>query len=77
MPPTRILLIRHGATPTTGKVLPGRAPGLHLSDRGRDQADRVAERLDGIPLSALYASPLERAQETASPTAARTGLAVR
>jgi hypothetical protein len=31
---TLVLLIRHGETPTTGKVLPGHAPGLHLSERG-------------------------------------------
>ena len=58
-------------------VLPGRAPGLHLSDRGRDQAERVSERLSGLPVDALYSSPLERACETAEPTAARTGLAVK
>ena len=37
--PTIVLLVRHGQTPTTGKVLPGRAPGLHLADKGREQAD--------------------------------------
>ena len=46
-PSTLVLLVRHGATPTTGQVLPGRAPGLHLADRGRDQAQSVAERLAG------------------------------
>jgi broad specificity phosphatase PhoE len=44
-PPTLILLVRHGATTTTGKELPGRAPGLHLSDTGREQAERVAGRI--------------------------------
>lgn len=75
-PATLLLLVRHGQTPTTGSVLPGRAPGLHLSDRGREQAERVAERLAGLRVDALYSSPMERAQETAAPTAARTGLAV-
>lgn len=74
---TLLLLVRHGETPTTGMVLPGRAPGLHLSDRGRVQAERVAERLSGLPVDALYSSPLERACETAEPTAARTGLGVK
>ena len=74
---TLLLLVRHGETPTTGTVLPGRAPGLHLSDRGRAQAERVAERLTGLSVSAIYSSPLERARETAEPTAARTGLEVR
>jgi probable phosphomutase (TIGR03848 family) len=73
---TLLLLVRHGATPTTGMVLPGRAPGLRLSARGREQAERVAERLDGLRLDGLYSSPLERACETAAPTAARTGLEV-
>src|SRR6476620_4481859 len=74
---TLLLLVRHGQTPTTGMVLPGRAPGLHLSERGRAQAERVSERLSGLPVDALYSSPLERACETAEPTAARTGLAVK
>ncbi|MDQ0819468.1 putative phosphomutase (TIGR03848 family) [Arthrobacter sp. V4I6] len=68
--------MRHGETPTTGTVLPGRAPGLHLSDRGRAQAERVAERLAGLPVDAIYSSPLERTCETAKPTAACTGLEV-
>jgi probable phosphoglycerate mutase len=73
---TLILLVRHGQTPTTGTVLPGRAPGLHLSERGRAQADAVAERLSGLPVHAIYSSPLERARETAEPSAARAGLTV-
>ena len=35
---TTVLLVRHGATTTTGSILPGRAGGLHLSERGRTQA---------------------------------------
>lgn len=73
---TLLLLVRHGETPTTGQVLPGRAPGLHLSDRGRSQAERVAERLAGLSIDGLYSSPLERTRETAEPTAASTGLTV-
>jgi probable phosphoglycerate mutase len=65
-----VLLVRHGTTPTTGKTLPGRAPGLHLSDAGAAQAEAVAVRLAELPkLDALYSSPLERARETAAPTA--------
>lgn len=71
---TLLLLVRHGQTPTTGTVLPGRAPGLHLSDAGLAQAERVAERLAGLAVDALYTSPLERARETAAPTASRLGL---
>lgn len=44
-PPTLVLFVRHGSTPTTGQVLPGRAPGLHLSEAGVAQAEAVAERI--------------------------------
>jgi probable phosphoglycerate mutase len=66
-----VLLVRHGVTASTGIILPGRAPGLHLSERGVAQAERVAERLVEIPKkpAALYVSPLERTRETAAPIA--------
>ena len=61
-------MVRHGRTPTTGKVLPGRATGLHLADSGKAEADAVAKRIAEIKgVSAIYASPLERARETAAP----------
>jgi probable phosphoglycerate mutase len=147
-PPTLVFFVRHGTTPTTGQVLPGRAPGLHLGDTGRREAEAVAEHLaaltapavtgaeapstngattnggsaaaslgDGatvsaatrtaatraaataplagttaatrangartarrgptpLTIAAVYASPLERAQETAAPIGARLGLPV-
>jgi probable phosphomutase (TIGR03848 family) len=76
---TLILLVRHGATPTTGKILPGRAGGLHLAEKGRAQADVVAGRIAGMekPPTAIYASPLERTRETAAPIASALGLRVR
>jgi probable phosphomutase (TIGR03848 family) len=78
MKPTVVLLVRHATTPTTGVKLPGRAAGLHLSDDGRRQADAAADRLAKLPkLAAVYASPLERARETALPIARARGLAVR
>lgn len=65
-----MLLVRHGQTPTTGKVLPGRAAGLHLAEAGEAQAHRVAERIAELPkIDAIYASPLERARQTAAPIA--------
>jgi probable phosphomutase (TIGR03848 family) len=77
-PATVVLLVRHGQTSTTGHVLPGRAPGLHLSDDGRRQAEAVATRLAGIKdIAAVYASPLERARETAAAVARARHLAVR
>jgi probable phosphomutase (TIGR03848 family) len=76
--PTLVLLVRHGQTATTGRVLPGRAPGLHLSDDGRRQADAAAQRIAKLKrVSAIYASPLERARETALPIARARGLALR
>jgi len=68
---TTILLVRHGTTATTGTVLPGRAPGLHLSEKGVAQATALSERLGDLrhkPV-AIYVSPLERARETAAPLA--------
>ena len=63
-------MVRHGKTPSTGKILPGRAKGLHLSDTGKQEALVVAERLSKIKkVAAIYASPLERARETAAPIA--------
>jgi probable phosphomutase (TIGR03848 family) len=76
-PPTTVLLVRHGTTATTGKVLPGRAGGLHLSDAGRAQAQAVAERIGALKrVDAVHSSPLERARETAAPIAAARGLRV-
>jgi probable phosphomutase (TIGR03848 family) len=76
-PPTLILYVRHGQTATTGKVLPGRAPGLHLADAGRAQAQAVADRIGALKrVDAIYASPLERARETAAPIAAARKLKV-
>ncbi len=75
--PTLVLLVRHGQTPTTGKLLPGRAPGLHLSETGQAQAQAVAERLADVKINAVYASPLERTRETAAPLAAALGMKVK
>jgi probable phosphomutase (TIGR03848 family) len=81
-PPTLVLFVRHGQTPTTGKVLPGRAAGLHLAEKGQHQAETVAGRIaslqtDQRKVAAVYASPLERTQETAAPIARALGLRVR
>jgi probable phosphoglycerate mutase len=94
-PPTLVVLVRHGVTETTGRELPGRAPGLHLSDAGRQQAEAAAARVVALtarsngaarsngsraqakaPAAVVYASPLERTQETAAPIAAALGVDV-
>jgi probable phosphomutase (TIGR03848 family) len=66
---TVVLLVRHGTTGSTGVVLPGRAPGLHLSERGVAQAEVAAQRIASLRRrpAAVYTSPLERARETAAP----------
>ena len=72
------MLIRHGETPTTGKVLPGRAAGLELSDKGREQAEARAAAIAGThKVAAVYSSPMERAQQTAAPIGAAVGREVR
>lgn len=69
-----MLLVRHGRTATTGKVLPGRARGLHLGDEGRAQAEATAARLAAFEhIDALYTSPMERTRETAAPIATAFG----
>ena len=74
-PPTLVLLVRHGATPTTGKVLPGRAPGLHLAESGREQADAVAARIQawataGAPTPRRRGGARERAKAAGTTTPA-------
>ena len=72
-----IILVRHGHTPTTGKILPGRAKGLHLSELGKEQASKVATNLSMLEnVTAVYASPMERTLETAKPIASAFGLKV-
>ena len=71
-----VLLVRHGMTDATGKRLYGRSQGIRLSEEGRMQAKRVAERLAESPLDALYSSPLERCLETAEAIADACGLEI-
>ena len=65
-----LLLIRHGENEyvKTGKMA-GQLPDVHLNERGRKQAVELAGALKKVPLKAIYASPLERAVETAEPIA--------
>ncbi len=84
MAATLIIFVRHGKTPTTGTKLPGRAPNLHLSNEGKSQAEIVAKEIEnssssflGSKVSAVYASPMERTQETAKPIAKTLNLRLR
>ena len=74
---TLLLLVRHAVTDATGKHLSGRTRGIHLSDAGRAQADRLVERLAGVPIKAVYSNPWSGACETARPPARARGLDVR
>ena len=69
---TTLFLIRHGLTAVTGKTLYGRTPGVSLDDRGRAQADALADLLAPVRLTAVYSSPLDRCVETMAPLAARS-----
>ncbi len=74
---TRVLLIRHATNDwiASGK-LPCRTTGVHLNERGRSEAEALAERVAALPVQAIYSSPLERAMETAQIVATRCNLPV-
>ncbi|MBC7591347.1 MAG: histidine phosphatase family protein [Salinibacterium sp.] len=76
MPADLIRLVRHGEVHNPDGILYGRIPGYHLSELGHAMAEAAAASLAGHPVAALYASPLQRAQESAAPWAARFGLPI-
>ncbi len=73
---TRVHVMRHGEVHNPDGVLYGRLPGFHLSDKGRAQAAAVADALAERDIVAAIASPLQRAQETATFIAAKHDLPV-
>jgi broad specificity phosphatase PhoE len=73
---TVVHLLRHGEVHNPSGVLYGRLPGYHLSATGEAMAAAAAEFFAERPVTAVFASPLERAQETARPVAERLGLDV-
>jgi probable phosphoglycerate mutase len=73
---TDFLLVRHAACDPVGVAIAGRAPGVSLNEQGRLEAERVADRLAGTSIIAVYSSPLERARETAQAISQRHDLAV-
>jgi len=73
---TVVHLLRHGEVHNPEGVLYGRLPDYRLSDRGRRMAERIAEHLAKTDLAHVVSSPLERAQETAEPIAARHDLEI-
>lgn len=75
--PTTVLGIRHGEVENPDNVVYARLPGFQLSRNGSSAAEALAEKLATARVVAVYASPLERAQETAIALATPHGLAVR
>jgi len=73
---TIVHLVRHGEVDNPAGLLYGRLPDYHLSDLGREMAERVAEHFGERDVVHLRSSPLERAQETAAPIAEAVGLPV-
>jgi probable phosphoglycerate mutase len=74
--PTRVFLIRHGATILSVEDRFAGATEVPLSDEGRRQVSRLAARLRGEPISAVYASPMGRTLETARILAEPHGLEI-
>ncbi len=70
------LLIRHGDNDLMRKYLVGRSPGVHLNEKGLQQAQNLARLLAEAPLAAVFSSPMERALETARPLAEAKGLEI-
>jgi probable phosphoglycerate mutase len=72
--PTRVFLVRHGATSLTAEDRFAGSTDVPLSPEGRIQAGSLAERLRGQEIAAIYASPMRRTLETAGILAAPHGL---
>ncbi|MFM9378418.1 histidine phosphatase family protein [Gordonia sp. VNK21] len=73
---TIVHMMRHGEVHNPDGILYGRLPGYRLSDTGRAQAQTVADALADHDITAVFASPLQRAQETATPLAQALGLSI-
>jgi broad specificity phosphatase PhoE len=73
---TVVHLLRHGEVHNPDHVLYGRLPGYQLSANGQLMAAAAADFFEGRPVAAVFASPLERAQETAKPVAERLGVTI-
>jgi broad specificity phosphatase PhoE len=76
VPADLVHLVRHGEVFNPDHVLYGRIPGFGLSDLGKLMAQESADSKIGRPITRLYASPLQRTQESAAPWAANFGLEI-
>lgn len=72
---TTLILLRHGrSSANVAGVLAGRTPGVELDEKGREQADKVVERLAGVPIAEIVCSPMLRCEQTVAPLAKDRGL---
>ena len=69
-------VVRHGEVHNPESILYGRQPGWRLSERGQEMAETVARWSSELSLGAIHSSPLERAQQTATPIAAAHGISI-
>jgi broad specificity phosphatase PhoE len=76
MSPQTVHLVRHGEVENPKGIIYGRLPGFHLSERGQRQAAAAAAHLKDADVGAIWASPLERAQQTATFIAEVHGLEI-
>ena len=74
--PVVLFFIRHAEAIWTNKRLPGRLPGVDLSEQGSRQAEDLAKHLSALPISEIRSSPLERTMQTAEPLARALGIPV-
>lgn len=70
-------VVRHGEVHNPESILYGRQPGWRLSERGLAMAEAVANWSKDLSLGAIHSSPLERAQQTATPIASLHGLKIK
>ncbi|MGK9272992.1 histidine phosphatase family protein [Williamsia muralis] len=73
---TIVHMMRHGEVHNPDGILYGRLSGFHLSELGASQAQKVADSLADHDITHVFASPLQRAQETATPIASSHGLEI-
>ncbi|MFD8498023.1 histidine phosphatase family protein [Amycolatopsis sp. NPDC059657] len=70
-----VILLRHGKSTANGSgVLAGRSPKVNLDETGKEQAERLVERLAAVPLAELVVSPMLRCKQTVGPLATARGL---
>ena len=71
-----IYLVRHGEYENPDYLFPGRLPGFPLSDRGREQVEKLATYFENRAIVALYSSPLLRTRQTAEMFSKRLNLPI-